>query len=97
VQWRRHRSTLVLQRPIRRNSVYRAFLRYVGTPAKARPPVEQRNAVGMFRTRRGDIFTNDEPVGAFSWYAVNDQPSDKAFYDFQLAVPAPRVGVASVE
>jgi len=95
VQWRRHGSTLVLQRPIRRNSVHRVFLRYVRTPAKARPPLEQRNAVGMFRTERGDIFTNDAPVGAFSWYAVNDQPSDKAFYDFHLAVPAPRVGVAN--
>jgi aminopeptidase N len=58
--------------------------------------VEQRKrSRHVFRTERGDTFTNDEPVGAFSWYAVNDQPSDKAFYDFQLAVPAPRVGVAN--
>ena len=25
-----------------------------------------------------------EPFGAYTWYAVNDQPSDKAFYDFTL-------------
>ena len=38
-----------------------------------------------------------EPFGAYSWYAVNDQPSDKAFYDFTLRSPAPMVGVANGE
>ena len=38
-----------------------------------------------------------EPYGAYSWYAVNDQPSDKAFYDFTLRAPAPMVGVANGE
>ena len=38
-----------------------------------------------------------EPYGAFSWYAVNDQPSDKALYDFTITVPAPMVGVANGE
>jgi aminopeptidase N len=38
-----------------------------------------------------------EPYGAYSWYAVNDQPSDKAFYDFTLTVPAPMRGVANGE
>ena len=36
-----------------------------------------------------------EPFGAYSWYAVNDQPSDKAFYDFTLRVPAPWTGIAN--
>ena len=33
-----------------------------------------------------------EPYGAYSWYAVNDQPSDKALYDFTITAPAPMVG-----
>ena len=33
-----------------------------------------------------------EPFGAYTWYAVNDQPSDKAFYDFTLTAPSPWVG-----
>ena len=36
-----------------------------------------------------------EPYGAFTWYAVNDQPSDKALYDFSVTVPSPWVGIAN--
>ena len=36
-----------------------------------------------------------EPLGAFTWYAVNDHPSDKALYDFTLSVPAPWTGIAN--
>jgi aminopeptidase N len=38
-----------------------------------------------------------EPYGAYSWYAVNDQPSDKALYSFTIRAPAPLVGVANGE
>ena len=38
-----------------------------------------------------------EPYGAYSWYPVNDQPSDKALYDFTISTPAPWVGVANGE
>lgn len=38
-----------------------------------------------------------EPFGAFTWFAVNDQPSDKALYDFTISVPSPWVGVANGE
>ncbi len=33
-----------------------------------------------------------EPYGAYSWYPVNDQPSDKALYDISVvgAVPVDR-------
>ncbi len=36
-----------------------------------------------------------EPFGAYTWYAVNDQPSDKALYDFTLSVPSPWTGIAN--
>ena len=36
-----------------------------------------------------------EPYGAFTWYPVNDQPSDKAFYDISVTVPSPWVGIAN--
>ena len=38
-----------------------------------------------------------EPFGAYTWYAVNDQPSDKALYSFTITTPAPWVGVANGE
>jgi aminopeptidase N len=36
-----------------------------------------------------------EPYGAFTWYPVNDQPADKALYDFTITVPSPWVGIAN--
>ena len=36
-----------------------------------------------------------EPYGAFTWYPVNDQPSDKALYDISVTAPAPYTGVAN--
>jgi len=32
-----------------------------------------------------------------TWYAVNDQPSDKATYSFRITAPSPAVGVANGE
>jgi aminopeptidase N len=43
--------------------------------------------------RDGRVWTMQEPFGAFTWYPVNDQPSDKAFYDARISVPRPWVGV----
>ena len=36
-----------------------------------------------------------EPFGGYSWYAVNDQPSDKAMYDLTIHAPKDMVGVAN--
>ena len=36
-----------------------------------------------------------EPYGAYTWYAVNDQPSDKARYSFRITSVPPAVGVAN--
>ena len=88
-------GTLVVRRPVSAGSVHRLRVRYTTAPRAAAPPRAQRNADGVFHTPAGDVFTNDEPVGASTWYAVDDQPSDKAFYDFRLEAPAPRVGVAN--
>lgn len=88
-------GTLVVRHRVSAGSVHRLRIRYATAPRLAVPLYLQRNAVGVFHTADGDIFTNDEPVGASTWYAVNDQPADKAFYDFRLRVPAPRVGVAN--
>ena len=36
-----------------------------------------------------------EPYGAYTWYPVNDQPADKAFYDIRIDAPGPWVGVSN--
>jgi aminopeptidase N len=38
-----------------------------------------------------------EPFGAYTWYAVNDQPADKALYDVTIHAPVPLVGVSNGE
>jgi aminopeptidase N len=50
---------------------------------------------GFTITPSGEAWTMQEPYGAHTWYPVNDQPSDKALYDFTLTVPSPWVGVAN--
>jgi len=36
-----------------------------------------------------------EPFGAYTWYAVNDQPSDKALYDFSITTGSGMTGIAN--
>ena len=62
-------------------------------------PVQRHDfdTTGWTITEDGETWTMQEPFGAFTWYAVNDQPADKALYDFTLTVPAPWTGVANGE
>jgi aminopeptidase N len=43
----------------------------------------------------GSAWTMQEPFGAYTWYAVNDTPADKAFYDFRVRTPHGLVGIAN--
>ncbi|HEX7740247.1 MAG TPA: M1 family metallopeptidase [Marmoricola sp.] len=79
---------------------YTLHLRYHGEPR----PVGLRSTrvggdkmpLGWSSNARGEGYTaQDEPFGAFTWYAVNDQPSDKALYDFRITAPKHWVGVAN--
>jgi aminopeptidase N len=68
---------------------------YRGTPRAVRAPAERSDVarVGWRTTRNGSVWTMQEPWGALTWYPVNDHPSDKAFYDATIDVPARWVGV----
>ena len=73
---------------------------WCGTPARPKPvaaPTTRTDfsTLGWTITHDGETWTMQEPFGAYSWYAVNDQPSDKALYDFTITAPAPLVGVAN--
>lgn len=41
------------------------------------------------------MWTMQAPFGAFTWYPVNDHPSDKAYYDISVNVPSRMVGVSN--
>ena len=72
---------------------------YAGTPAPVPAPTKRRDlpTLGINVTPTGELWTMQEPFGAFTWYPVNDQPSDKAYYDFTIRVPQEWVGVANGE
>lgn len=51
--------------------------------------------LGWFTTPEGTSFTLNEPDGARSWMPVNDHPSDKATWQFEITVPAGTTAVAN--
>ncbi|MEQ6902827.1 M1 family metallopeptidase [Nocardioides sp. YIM 152588] len=79
---------------------YEVVLAYAGTPRAAEAPTSRSDfddGVGWIVGEDHETWTLQEPYGAFTWYAVNDHPSDKALYDFTLTTDAPWTGVANGE
>lgn len=92
-------DALVVDTPVVADRRYVLTIEYAGTPEPVAAPTSRADvpALGWTTTPDGSAWTMQEPYGAFTWYAVNDQPSDKALYDFRLRSPAPMVGVANGE
>ena len=95
-----HRGkTLVVNTAVARNTRYTARVVYRGTPEPTRGPATRPDIarVGMRVTDDGQLWTMQEPFGAFTWYPSNDQPSDKAMYDVRVDAPGRWVGVSNGE
>ena len=90
---------LVVEQAVAADEHYTLQVSYAGTPAPVPAPTKRRDftTLGMNVTPTGELWTMQEPFGAFTWYPVNDQPSDKAYYDFTIRVPQEWVGVANGE
>lgn len=90
---------LVLRHEVHEDRVYRLVLAYAGRPRPVPAPTQRGDidGLGWTTTRDGETWTMQEPYGAFTWYAVNDQPADKARYRFTITAPDPMVGVANGE
>jgi len=88
---------LVVSTEVTADERYALRIDYAGTPAPVPAPTIRSDfsTTGMTVTDDGEIWTMQEPFGAFTWYPVNDQPSDKAFYDFTIRAPRRWVGVAN--
>lgn len=93
----REGNHLVVHKAVRRDARYRVEIAYRGRPAPARGPASRPDIaeVGMRVTRDGQLWTMQEPFGAFTWFPVNDHPSDKAFYRLQVTTPADQVAVSN--
>jgi aminopeptidase N len=70
---------------------------YHGTPEVTGAPTGRSDfaTLGLRVTSDGSLWTMQEPFGAFTWYPVNDHPSDKALYDIAITVPDGWSGIAS--
>ncbi|KRF34773.1 M1 family metallopeptidase [Nocardioides sp. Soil805] len=93
-----HRSKdLVVRSPITEGDRHELVVEYSGSPRPEPAPTTRSDfsEVGFTVTERGEVWTMQEPYGAYSWYPVNDQPSDKALYDITVTVPSPWTGVAN--
>lgn len=96
--WTHRRDKLRIHRPVEADQRYVVQLQYGGTPGPTPAPSSRSDfasGIGFHVTENGEAWTLQEPYGAFTWYAVNDHPSDKALYDFTLTVPEPWTGVAN--
>jgi aminopeptidase N len=100
VEHTREDKDLLIQHPVKADQEYLLDLTYSGTPEPYTAPTQRsdfRLGVGWHVTPEHEVWTIQEPYGAFTWYAVNDQPADKAYYDFTLTVPEPWIGIANGE
>lgn len=90
---------LVVHARVAADRRYTLVLEYAGVPEPVAAPTTRSDfsTLGWTTTNDGGAWTMQEPYGAYSWYAVNDQPSDKALYDFTITTPARMVGVANGE
>ena len=92
-------KNLVVRSAVAKDARYVLAVHYAGTPKPTAAPTTRSDfsTSGWHITPDGETWTMQEPYGAFTWYPVNDQPSDKALYDFTITVPSPWVGIANGE
>jgi aminopeptidase N len=97
VPFARRGKNLVVKAPIEADERYELTMDYVGTPEPAPAPTTRRDfsTTGFTVTDTGEVWTMQEPFGAYTWYPVNDQPSDKALYDVTVRAPAPWTGISN--
>jgi aminopeptidase N len=90
---------LVVKTPVVANLPYELVVEYSGLPEPVAAPSSRADfqSLGWTVSQDGAVWTMQEPYGAFTWYPVNDQPADKAFYDFTIRAPRNMVGVANGE
>ncbi len=94
VGFRRDRDKLIIT-PAERSASGQTLLvkvAYSGRPGT----LTERQPYPMGWQQKGRVsYTLDEPLGAATWFPVNDHPSDKAVYTFRLTVPMPYVAAAN--
>ncbi|MGZ4579716.1 MAG: M1 family metallopeptidase [Nocardioidaceae bacterium] len=88
---------LVVARKVVADTDITVQIGYQGTPKPATAPTDRSDfhGLGWHFTKAGAAWAMQEPFGAFTWYPVNDTPSDKALYDVRIHAPKGMVGVSN--
>jgi len=89
-----HRSpelTILPARPIPAGATFTTVVLYEGIPG---PAGVRSTELGWTRHENG-VFVAGEPIGASSWYPVNEHPLDKATYTIRVTAPAEYVVAAN--
>lgn len=96
VAFHHRRNRLVIEEPVRKGVRHRLRIEYAGSPASLPAPSQRGDLTRVgFSHAGGTAWTMQEPFGASTWYAANDQPGDKARYDVTLHVPRRWRGIAN--
>jgi aminopeptidase N len=94
---RRRGDDLIVAARLARDQRATLVVRYHGTPRTVPMPSGRGDfpeGLGLRAADGGEAWTMQEPYGAFTWYPVNDHPSDEAVYDVAVRVPKGWAGVA---
>lgn len=98
-RWRQEPGKLIVvpARAIGKGQRFSLQVAYAGSPAPIPDPtVDGPEPPGLGWTNwRDTSYVVSEPVGAGTWYPVNDVPTDKAGYRFTITVPKPYTAVAN--
>jgi aminopeptidase N len=85
---------------LERNSTHVLEIVYSGRPHSTPAPSQRSDmaqGLGWNVDPSGSVYTFQEPYGAFTWYPVNDEPSDKALYDADITTHGNDVAVFNGE
>jgi aminopeptidase N len=88
---------LVVAAPVAAERPVTLVVGYHGRPKPVKMPSRRGDfteGIGMRAAKDGSLWTMQEPYGAFTWYPVNDHPSDEALYDIAVTVPQGWTAVA---
>lgn len=94
LEWRTQRAELLIEldEPAASGDPFEVTVAYALTVADV--DAYRPDAAGLFLTDDG-LWSVNEPDGARTWLPVNDHPTDKASWTFELAVPAPLTAIAN--
>ena len=87
-----HELTVIPRQGLRSGWPFVVKVEYAGTPTRVIDP--DGSSEGWVPTSDGAFVVN-EPQGSPGWYPANDNPRDKATYDFAITVPEGRTAIGN--